>query len=267
MSNPSSQRAVPHTLEPQGSPVQFFDSAFVALLLALLIAMTMGRHVVVDGPAAGSVAWDQETWRFMHDVAKGLLMPLLLLRTYFGTGGFGKSGLSGHGVRFWVSWAMVLCWVGDLALTRAGSTAFLFGLSAFLLGHFGYIMVFRNLAKAHSMPAVASRRRLVVGLTLLAVVIGLGAMLVPGAGEMAPAVLVYSVVIAAMAFTAWTLDPSMRGVKWLAWGAIIFMSSDMMIAFNKFYAPFWGAQQGVMITYAAAQWMIAQGVYLLMKRD
>ncbi len=256
------KQPVPHTLEPEGSPNQVFDAAFIALVLALLVAMTLGRSL----DSAGAIVWDPAPWRFVHDAAKAMLMPLLLVRTYVATGGLGAKGLSARGVGFWVSWAMLLCWVGDLALTREGSNAFLVGLSAFLLGHIGYIMVFKRMAGARSIAPSKQGRRLPMLALLGAVVIGLEMLLWERAGEMAPAVLVYSLVIGAMTYSAWALDPGVKGVKLLAWGAVIFMCSDILIAMNKFYVPFAGAQQLVMITYAVAQWLIAQGIYTLMKR-
>jgi|GEM_PF-1044360 uncharacterized membrane protein YhhN len=265
-------KTVPHTLEPKGSPNQVFDAAYVALAVALFAAMSLGRRVDLTGDVA-VVTWDPATWHFVHDAAKAFLMPILLVRTCVGTGGCRVKGLSTHGVGFWVAWAMMLCWVGDVALTRDGSLAFLIGLSAFLLGHFGYIMAFRRIVQAVNLGVTSLRSRVVVASLLGSVVLGLNILLLEGAGDMAPALLVYSLVIGTMAFTAWSMDAGSGGVEFrkavrlLSLGALVFMASDILIAIDKFYEPFSWSHHAVMLTYIIAQWMIAQGIYLLMKRD
>ena len=40
---------------------------------------------------------------------------------------------------------MAFCWIGDVALTFSGETAFLIGLVSFLAGHVMFLMAFRHL--------------------------------------------------------------------------------------------------------------------------
>jgi len=64
---------------------------------------------------------------------------------------------------------------------------------------------------------------------------------------LAPVVL-YMLVISAMAATALATGNVLAGV-----GAVLFVSSDTMIAWNRFVRPFAGADVGIMVTYHLGQ--------------
>jgi uncharacterized membrane protein YhhN len=42
-------------------------------------------------------------------------------------------------------------------------------------------------------------------------------------------------------------------------GAVFFVLSDSLLAINKFYHPFWGANISIMLTYGIAQFCIVKG--------
>jgi uncharacterized membrane protein YhhN len=46
-------------------------------------------------------------------------------------------------------------------------------------------------------------------------------------------------------------------------GAIVFVSSDSILAFNKFYAPITHASFFIMVTYCMAQYLIVKGILKL----
>ena len=47
--------------------------------------------------------------------------------------------------------------------------------------------------------------------------------------------------------------------RWVFYGALLFMLSDMLLAYNKFSVPFSYANVAVMITYVLGQYMIVKG--------
>lgn len=128
---------------------------------------------------------------------------------------------------------------GDLALELG---AFAPGLGAFLLAHLCYIAAF------------AARPRFSAGgvllaLGLLASSAGLGTLLLPETGTLAPAVLVYLAVITAMALVAAFCGAG----PWAVAGAVAFVLSDALIAVNRFLEPVPGARHAIMLLYYAAQ--------------
>ena len=89
-------------------------------------------------------------------------------------------------------------------------------------------------------------------------------MLWPHLGRLRGPVLVYVVVIGAMAWTAARraaspATPAPSGVLALA-GALVFMASDGVLAVDRFARRFHPAHALVMVTYYAAQTLIAASV-------
>lgn len=143
-----------------------------------------------------------------------------------------------------------LSWVGDVALMAKGEAAFATGLSGFLAAHGCYLgaLAKRRHNGVGKKPAVAA----LYGAAWL----GLNAVLFPRTGKLRIPVLVYGTALAAMALAA--LDTDDRGV---AAGGAAFMVSDSILALRTFEAarvP--GADALVMITYTAAQALLADGL-------
>jgi uncharacterized membrane protein YhhN len=131
---------------------------------------------------------------------------------------------------------------------------FVFGLISFLIAQLIYIYAF---TQEHAW-------RLAWIPTLLAMAYGVGVymILAPGLGDMSIPVAVYVVVILAMGYTAWNQWHQTRR-RWalLAFiGALLFVLSDSLLAFNKFYQPFVAARGLTMTTYFTAQWLIARSI-------
>lgn len=80
-----------------------------------------------------------------------------------------------------------------------------------------------------------------------------------GAGLRVP-VVIYVAALSAMAAQAigraGVLGTS--AARAAGWGAGLFVLSDALLAINRFRAPFTGAHIAVMVTYFAAQWLIAR---------
>jgi uncharacterized membrane protein YhhN len=148
---------------------------------------------------------------------------------------------------------LIFSLVGDVLLVLPDR--FLHGLGAFLLAQVAYILAFRGGAQAQGFAVVA--------LVLAAVAGGMLWYLWPtlGAHLKAP-VTVYVVIIALMAALAvgrWLAQPSTSALLAAA-GALLFMGSDATLAVNRFRQPFRLAELVVLVTYFAAQWLIARSV-------
>lgn len=147
--------------------------------------------------------------------------------------------------------ALTLGLAGDVLL-EAGSSTFLLGLVAFLLGHVVYIVVLsreaRRLAPLQALPMLAYGG-------VMAAVLG------PHLGGMAAPVIAYLLVICAMAWRAAALAESRGGIAGAALaGAVLFLFSDTLIAMNRFLAPIEGIRPAIILTYWLAQAGLAVGI-------
>jgi uncharacterized membrane protein YhhN len=71
----------------------------------------------------------------------------------------------------------------------------------------------------------------------------------------------YVLVIATMAAQAWGRAKHLgsAGSRWLAWGSVLFMLSDSLLAVDKFISPLPEAGLWVLASYYLAQGLIVQG--------
>lgn len=208
---------------------------FVAVLAAIVGAML-----------GGSALW-------LHYIGKPLATLLLwwqVMRT--------PQPVSAR-YRHAVAIGMALSLVGDVCLMLPGDL-FVPGLVAFLLAHIGYIVAFApgSAAKAR-VPAFALVS--IVGATNL-----FGLLPRVDAALKIP-VVAYTVVLAAMAAfalaRAWTpaLTAALpRSARWGAVGALLFMASDSLLAWDRFAGGIPMSALLVLGTYYAAQWCIARSV-------
>lgn len=150
--------------------------------------------------------------------------------------------------------------VAGLAFSMAGDvfllaeTRFVPGLASFLVAHLFYIAAFAPGGGLVWLPL------LIVG-AVAAVVLRV---LWPHLGEMRGPVLGYVTVIATMAWQAVVrglsaATPAPSG-ELAAVGAVVFMASDTTLALDRFARRFGGAHAVVMVTYYAAQLLIAASV-------
>lgn len=158
-----------------------------------------------------------------------------------------------------VAIGMALSLVGDVCLMLPGDL-FVPGLVAFLIAHIGYIVAFAPGSNAKA-RAMAFALVAVVGAANL---VGLlprvdAALKVP--------VVAYTVVLAAMAAfalaRAWTPAVSSalpHSARWGAIGAVLFMASDSLLAWDRFAGGIPMSALLVLGTYYAAQWCIARSV-------
>ena len=136
------------------------------------------------------------------------------------------------------------------------SIFFLLGLSAFLLAQVSYIIFFHGIRMREYIRGNA--------LLLLPVVLYyaiLVSVLSPFLGNMKLPVRIYAVVLSFMLMLAMhtVLGKNKKAGLWMMSGAILFVASDSLLAFNKFYATFNYAGIIIMLTYGLAQLFITYG--------
>ena len=162
-----------------------------------------------------------------------------------------RSG-AGAGYAGWLTGGLLASAVGDVCLVWP--ERFTWGLASFLLAHCLYLTAFASGATTGGAgwPWLA-------GIAGAAIV--LLARLWPHLGRVRGAVLVYVTVIALMAWTAARradapTTPALSGMLALA-GSLLFMASDAILALDRFARRIPAAHAAVMVTYYAAQTLIA----------
>ncbi|MBM7460981.1 lysoplasmalogenase [Rhodococcus coprophilus] len=148
--------------------------------------------------------------------------------------------------------ALAFSWLGDAAPDLFdGDAAFLVLIGFFLCAQITYIAAFLP----YRDRSVLHTKRWVLALYAVAVVV-LVAVCAPGAGALAVAVVIYGLCIATMAVLATGVSRA------VAWGAVVFVISDSLIALNAFVDGFSLPATGfwIMITYICAQALITGGV-------
>jgi len=155
--------------------------------------------------------------------------------------------------------ALVFSWVGDifLQIKTGGDMFFLAGLISFLTTHILYTIVFFGTT---GIFIFQKTKRL-----LLLIIILYGALtiytILPGLGNMQIPVTIYGIVITGMVISAVSRFGKVNDSSYLIvfFGALLFLISDSLIAFNRFKQPFPVAALLIMITYIFGQFLIIAG--------
>ena len=160
-----------------------------------------------------------------------------------------------HGARYQQAVVIGLaCSLAGDVLLMLPRDRFVAGLASFLLAHVAYIVAFSAGVPIGTAPALLVPLAAMAALLLW--------LLWPGLGKLRLPVVLYSATILLMVWQAWgwhwAFDTS--GSRLAALGAALFMASDAVLALNRFRRPFPGAQAVIMLTYVAAQALIALSV-------
>jgi len=188
----------------------------------------------------------------VRTVSKPLLMPVLaiyfLLQTRF----------AASGLKAWIILALFFSWTGDVLLMfeEKKPVFFLLGLSAFFIAQVFYIIFFHNIRMKEYIRGNA--------LFLLLVVVYYGiliSVLSPYLGNMKLPVRIYGVILSFMLMLAMhtLFSKNKKAGFWMMLGAVLFVTSDSLLAFNKFYAAFNYSGIIIMLTYGLAQLFIIYG--------
>ena len=215
-------------------------TSFIGFSLIYLIIILLGRQ---------DIAW----------FLKPFLLPFLIVSVYLHERFSSKKILLT---------ALTLSWIGDIILLFAdkGELYFIGGLIAFLFSHIFYIVLFNKQLKIY-----LKKSKIIywIGITIIIIyLIGMMVLLMPYLGNLLLPVFVYAMTISIMLLFA--LKGFMNWHKpansYILIGAIIFVASDSILAFDKFYAPIQYSSFFIMITYLTAQYLIVIGILKLNKK-
>jgi uncharacterized membrane protein YhhN len=172
---------------------------------------------------------------------KGLLMPALLLALLISLPA--RRGATA----LWAGAGIVLSWAGDLLLSTPGQAGFIAGLGSFMLAHIAYLVLFLRPLRTKRMPAIGFAYGVWWAALVILLAPHLGALLIP--------VAVYGLVLGVS--TAAALGTS----RVIAFGALLLLFSDTLLAFRLFWPGFalWQLDFLIMLVYAAGQGLIAMG--------
>lgn len=147
---------------------------------------------------------------------------------------------------------LALSALGDLFLSRDGEKAFISGLASFLVAHVAYIVLFTSIGQGPavllSMPLMLAAMGLIAAsLALLWIILR------HVSGELRLPVMVYCAALVLMGLTAFATERSL-----LIAGAMMFVASDAILAWEKFVEPTASARKppmrlAVWVLYYAAQ--------------
>ncbi len=153
--------------------------------------------------------------------------------------------------------ALTLSLLGDILLMFADVSAHFFmgGLVSFLLAHLMYVFTFLK-RKNNSNNTVF----VVVALVLYAA--GLFYFLKEGLGDLLIPVIIYMIVILSMVITAFLRKGNVPKSSFVLvfLGALFFITSDSLLALNKFYKPLAFSGISIILTYSIAQLFIVLGI-------
>lgn len=187
---------------------------------------------------------------------KPFLIPFLLLGVFF-IGNFQSK-------KFLLA-ALTFSWIGDIILLFADRDElfFIVGLIAFLISHIIYILLFNKQLKYKNRK---NKAIFWIGATCIIVYLFVMiSILLPNLGDLTIPVFVYALVISTMLLFAFKgfLNWAEPGNWFILIGAITFVTSDSILAFNKFYSPLVLSSFLIMITYLIAQYLIVMGILKL----
>jgi uncharacterized membrane protein YhhN len=190
-------------------------------------------------------------WQGWYDVAlftKPLLMPTLIL--YFAKSK-DKISFSGGLIIF----ALLFSWFGDIFLMFQSDTEimFLFGLVSFLFAHIMYLWAFQLLSDSKRRNPI----QFAISASLVIYAILLALLLWPGLGNMEIPVVIYAAVISCMGISA--VFRNGPGYNLVLLGALSFIASDSILAYNKFFMAIEHGGVYIMATYLLGQLLIVMG--------
>jgi uncharacterized membrane protein YhhN len=202
---------------------------------------------------------------------KPLLMPVLLILFLLNA----HKNLSVERICLVIS--LSFSCLGDLLLMQHRNNLFIFGLISFLIAHISYIISF-IVRLRHEGDAMRQRltisAMIVASIPFLAYIILMIYILYPKLngntvetkGLLMPIVF-YTFIIVGMAYISYLRDRKSPGFWSVFIGAIFFVLSDSILAFNKFVAPLPAPGLFVMFTYGIGQYLITIGTLQVTSKD
>jgi len=161
--------------------------------------------------------------------------------------------------------ALIFSWIGDVILIFAdiAEIYFILGLVSFLIAHITYCVLFNKqiIGEIQINKVLFGLGSLVIAFYLTAIIL----VLMPNLGNLKIPVIVYAAVISTMLLFAFNgyLIWKKPGALYIFLGAITFVISDSILAFDKFHAPIEKSSFFIMLSYLVAQYLIVVGIIRL----
>jgi uncharacterized membrane protein YhhN len=212
--------------------------ANIAFLIALLV----------------NLLCNQLGWQLPQAFSKALLMPLLMIQLYLA-----KKKSQEKAWRL-VFAGLLAAWAGDLLLLNGAEPSFFIaGLVSFLTTHILYIFYF--LRYKPTLDQTWFWKHPIVSFLVAGYGIAYYAFLLEKLGSMIIPVAVYCLVITIMLLQSLACQHIVPKpvYRLFVGGAALFVLSDSILAFNKFYSPLPWAGVAIMATYGIAQLLITKG--------
>ncbi|MFY0651834.1 MAG: lysoplasmalogenase [Cyclobacteriaceae bacterium] len=193
----------------------------------------------------------------MRHYTKPLIIPALMV--YF------KRSLKAElSLSFMLAFAaLIFSWIGDVSLMyeHIKSLYFLIGLSSFAIALILYVFAFKK-ARYNDETVISIGSQIAYILPFLVLGGFILWKLVPASGDLAYPLIVYSIIMLGLvAASILRMDQTNQlSFNQVFFGAILFLLSDSLLAFNKFLMPMEQGNLFVMLTYILAQWNIINGL-------
>ncbi|HEX7643640.1 MAG TPA: lysoplasmalogenase [Burkholderiaceae bacterium] len=210
----------------------------------------LGTAIFACVVAATASTLDLDDYRWVHYLCKPAATLLMLL--FVALAGnepnprYRRAAMAG----------LLLSACGDAFLmlpVHVLAQSFMFGLASFLLAHLCYLWAFTSDARWFGKP-VALLGFIVVGAINLTI-------LWPGIpSDLQVPVVIYVGFLIMMTSQAVSRFLSLKtaGSGFAAFGGILFLLSDTLIAYDKFHHHLIAAQASILVTYYGATWLIAK---------
>ena len=226
------------------------SALFTVSFLAIVILTIMGAQ------ADSQLYW-------IHCVAKPLIMGSLLIYFLYWTKGISVR------LKWLALGAIVLSLAGDVFLMMEyWQNSFLLGLGSFLLAHILYSIGFAKQRLSPLEIPFIRRNPWFLFLNIVFVYWMFG-QLKKGAGDMLIPVTAYMLVISLMLIMAFNRQGKVgvKGFRWVAIGALLFIVSDSVLAWNMFKSSIDNSEIYVLGTYGLAQLLIVSGLVEQIRAD
>lgn len=220
-------------------------------IVSLLVAIC--AHL--KGPDSLLIGSDEFLWD--HPWFFGLVKSTLMLTLLFFALLRGKETRSKQFLVLILG--IVFSLIGDALLID--DDYFILGLFSFLLAHIAYIILFIRSSK-RLLEVVIIKKYPLLAIGLAAIAGAIFYALAPYLRDFALPVFFYILAILGMAIFALNRygRTSPKSFRWVFLGALLFMLSDSIIAFDRFKNPIPFASFLIMSTYATAQGLIVFGI-------
>ena len=185
-------------------------------------------------------------------ISKPLLMPLLIIYFIFTTRPFTSP------LKKWIVLALVFSWAGDVLLLFDSMSPdfFISGLVAFLIAHIFYILFYESIIRREDL-----KKNYWWFIPVLIYYVSIIYVLSPHLGDMKVPVRIYGIVISYMLIEALqtAMIKNQNAARLMIAGSVLFITSDTLLAINKFHGSFEYAGIAIMLSYGIAQLLITLG--------